>query len=162
MTFLLGFAACSRGPTTTCETVADRVESLLRGDPQATEIRVAFAQRCEIDSWSEEMRTCVGSIATAADRKGCRRHLSDAQNARLDRALEAFIPPARGVPESCHAYERALAPLLACQTLPRELRDDLATKLARHRETWTDDADRGVLDTQCRAGLVALEALACP
>ncbi len=161
MILLLAVAACSRGPATTCETVADRVESLLRGDPQAAEIRTVFAQRCEIDAWSQAMRACVASIATAADRKGCRKHLSDAQNARLDRALEAFVPATRGVPESCRAYERALAPLLACQTLPRELRDDLATKLARHRETWTDGADRGVLDTQCRAGMVALEALDC-
>lgn len=158
---LLALAACGReDPTAACEHAAGHVERLLESDPNADAIRDVVVRRCTIDRWSAAMHDCLRATTSTADRRGCRAHLTDDQNAQLDRDLGRFIPPTRGVPDSCRAYERALAPLLTCDALARELRDDLAAKLAEHQRAWTATADRVVLDGQCRAGLTALRQLA--
>ena len=98
-----------------CEVVADKLAIVIHADkPDAqTAAKAQLRARCSQDNWSEEARSCFGTVESDAELDGCKQHLDEAQKAafaKLAPTPDAWEGAAGGAPAPAAAAPAAEAP----------------------------------------------------
>jgi hypothetical protein len=165
---LVCLAGCGRKSTPSCAEVADHVQTLFgaAGDAYATDLRGVFATRCEQDQWPAAMRTCLIETRSLVEPKNCRQQLTPEQSAKLDADITAADERevSQVIPDVCGRYERMLPEVLACQVLPKDVRDSLKRSYDEFKATWVNVKDKRTLAPICGSAVssVKMAASECP
>jgi hypothetical protein len=161
-------AGCGRKKDVpTCEVMADHVLTMFTpADQFARDVRDVFANRCKTDAWSAEMRTCVGKTHSVVEPQSCKLKLTPAQATALEADLHTAEERDRDrvMPVACTRYERILGEVLACDVLPKAVRDQLAARFAEEKARWATITNKRSLDPMCSTGVASLKQAAqdCP
>lgn len=155
-------AGCGGNDTEpTCQAMAAHVNKLLGEDAEARQLQKSFEQRCLEDRWSQGMRECLVKTTSTNSPKNCRMYLNDTQQQRWDGMLAAAAAAtARELPQACAIYETMVKRAQSCESLSRDLRTELATRLAAHQVEWAKLADKSSLASSCSSALGALRTAA--
>jgi hypothetical protein len=106
----------------TCEVVADKLAIVIHAakpDAQAG-AKAQLRARCTQDKWSEEARSCFGTVENDAELDGCKQHLDDNQKsgfAKVAPTPDAWEGAAGAAPAATAAP--AEAPKPAAKPKPR-------------------------------------------
>jgi hypothetical protein len=166
LSFLL--AACQSKPAVpTCDGMADHVLALFQpADAFAKDVRDVFAKRCTADHWTDDMRACIGSTETVTAPHNCKQKLPADQAKRLEDDLKHAeeAEQHRAIPPVCTRYEEVLHKVMACDKLPKDVRDGLALRFAAAKAEWATMQDKRELGSICAGGIKALKSasLDCP
>ena len=152
-----GLVACRRTPS--CEAMGDHVLSLTPSDDQAHELRDVLVKRCSEDDWSADARRCLVGTTSMSDPKGCREHLTDAQNFALTKALAAAeaAERARTVPQACVELEALVAAVARCKEAPEGLAATLQQNLATAKQSWAAMPDKSIAEPECRDAITKIK-----
>lgn len=167
-------AACYHGdaapPPPTCTAAAEHVRALIQpASARANQIRDVFAERCDVDEWSAEVRECVVATRSLDSPQHCKAKLTAEQRAALNLELSA-IPaavPAVRLPQTCRDYQVLMQRLDACTVIPQSLRAAFEQGYRELAQGWAPGAtidDVSALETRCRmlaSSLRHIAASAC-
>ena len=166
LAWLFVVAACYRGATQdsapTCTAAAEHVRELLGGQ-RAIQVRNVFAQRCDADGWSDEVRACVVATTSLRNPRHCKAKLPADQRAALDRDLDA-IDASERVPPACSDYKALIERLGSCRGVPLAARRVLVQAYADVAVQWTRGGtyDPRALDSLCRSMVEGLRQAIAP
>jgi len=160
-------AGCHKKDVPTCEGMADHVLTMFTpADEFANDVRAVFATRCKTDGWSAAMRACVGKTRSVVEPQSCKLKLSAEQAKHLEADLHAAEQRDRDrvLPVACVKYAQLLPKVLACDVLPKDVRDQLAARFAEEKVRWERIPNKTSLEPMCSSGVVALKQAAadCP
>lgn len=164
----LASAGCDRKLAATCEQVGTHVLGLFGGvsDSYANEMQVTFEMRCNADGWSPEMRSCITSTKSLVEPQSCKLKLTPEQSSKLDAEIAAIDQrqAMKIIPGSCARYEKMLAGVVACDTLPKEMREQLKANFDAFKATWPTIKDKRELDPTCGSAIQTVKQVAaeCP
>ncbi len=137
--------------------MAAHVNKLLGEDAEARQLQKSFEMRCIDDRWSQGMRKCLTETTSMNSPKNCRMYLNDTQQQRWDGMLaEAAATTAAQLPESCALYATMVQRAQNCESLSREVRTELATRLAAHQAEWVKLGDKSSVAGTCSGAMRAL------
>lgn len=168
LVLLLLTGACQRRSTVpSCEVMADHVLAMFEPvDDFARSVRGVFAKRCTEDAWSEDMRSCVGTTKSLTEPQNCKRKLVPEQATKLeaDLAQAQARETKKILPPICTHYEQVLAQVVACDKLPKDVRDHLAKRLTDAKAEWATLPDKSGLEAVCGDAIHVLKQAAsdCP
>ncbi len=160
--------ACQRkSKVPTCEVMSDHVLTMFEPvDDFAKSVRAVFLKRCAEDAWSDEMRRCVVDTKSVVEPQNCKRKLQPEQQKKLESDLkEVELQETKKIlPVSCGRYEQVLALVVACDKVPKEVRDQLAARFTQVKAEWAVAADKSELAGVCASGIRLLKqaAVDCP
>jgi C4-dicarboxylate-specific signal transduction histidine kinase len=137
--------------------MAEHVNKLLGEDAEARQLQKSFEQRCTEDRWSQGMRECLTKTTSMNSPKNCRMYLNDMQQQRWDAMLATTAAAtANQLPESCALYATMVQRAQKCESLSREVRAELATRLAAHQAEWAKLGDKSSLAGACGSAMAVL------
>ena len=160
-------AACHQAtprPTATCTTVGDHVLAMsVSADLHAYAVRRVFIERCQLDRWRVDARSCFARLSNLDDTNQCRDQLEPEVAHALGRSLETLETRVqRHLPQSCSRYRRAMFKLAAkCTALLPSQRDQLQMTYEHVAKAWDRGsmADLADLDRQCSANAAIVEPI---
>lgn len=145
-------------------TVGDHVLAMAsNADLHAYAVRRVFVERCQLDRWKVEARTCFARLTNLEDSNECRDQLDPEVAHALGRSLESLETRVqRHLPQSCSRYRRAIFKLAAkCTELLPSQRDQLQMTYEHVAKAWDRGsmADLADLDRQCSANAAIVEPI---
>lgn len=153
-------AACYHGdagpPPPTCTAAAEHVRALIQpASARANRIRDVFAERCDVDEWSAEVRECVVATRSLDKPRHCKAKLTAEQRAALDLELSALraAVPAVQLPQTCRDYQALMQKLGSCTVIRPSLRAAFEQGYRELSQEWAPGArinDVPALETRCR------------
>jgi hypothetical protein len=149
----------------TCTAAAEHVRTLLvPGRERSTRIRDVVAMRCDVDSWSPEVRECVVATTSLRHPRHCKAKLTAAQRVAFDRELAALEAAALRTPPACNDYRGLIEKLATCRAIPLAARTALEQGYREIVQTWARGAthDAGALEAQCRSMVDGLRQAIAP
>lgn len=155
---LLLTGACQRkAPVPSCDAMANHVRDMMAPvDAFARGVGDVFAKRCTDDKWSEEARSCIGATQSMTDPQGCKKLLAAEQTKKLETDLDE-VARRTTTPIACARYEQALAKILACDKVARDIRDGLKARFDAAKAGWPAMPDKRGLAELCSSGTALLK-----
>lgn len=153
-------SACQRNrPTPTCEEMANHVQSMMTPvDEFSRAVRGVFLNRCTDDAWPEEVRSCIGATESLVEPRNCKQKLPEALAKKLDADLAEVQAreEKKVLPPVCAKYEAVVAKFVACDKVPRALRDDVAARLTSAKAEWASAVDKSQFAGACASATTLL------